>query len=75
MRTFALVLVLFVLTAPTQAAAYSATTIRSQVSHTSSSRRAAKPEVLPFIADDYARAIATARARSAPIFVDAWAPW
>jgi hypothetical protein len=31
--------------------------------------------VLPFIADDYARALADARARDVPLFVESWAPW
>ncbi len=35
---------------------------------------AAKP-VLPFIADDYAKARADAQKRNVPIFVDIWAPW
>lgn len=30
---------------------------------------------LPFIEDDYARALAQARARKLPLFVDVWAPW
>ena len=30
---------------------------------------------LPFIEDDYGRALAEARARDVPIFVEAWAPW
>jgi hypothetical protein len=30
---------------------------------------------LPFIENDYARAIARARAKNIPIFADAWAPW
>ena len=30
---------------------------------------------LPFVEDDYATALAEARARRVPIFVDAWAPW
>jgi hypothetical protein len=34
----------------------------------------AKP-VLPFIRDDYPRALAEARARKLPIFIEAWAPW
>jgi hypothetical protein len=40
----------------------------------SSAKKAGK-EVLPFIADDYPRALATARAQSKPIFLEAWAPW
>jgi hypothetical protein len=30
---------------------------------------------LPFISDDYPRALAEARARGLPLFVEAWAPW
>ena len=30
---------------------------------------------LPFIENDYAKAIARARAKNIPIFADAWAPW
>ena len=33
------------------------------------------PEVLPFIADDWPKAVALARARKVPLFVEAWAPW
>ena len=32
-------------------------------------------EVLPFIENDFAKAIAQGKARKRPIFVDAWAPW
>jgi hypothetical protein len=32
-------------------------------------------EVLPFIDDDYAKALTQARTKHVPIFVDAWAPW
>jgi hypothetical protein len=31
--------------------------------------------VLPFIRDDYTRALAEARARKLPLFIEAWAPW
>jgi hypothetical protein len=30
---------------------------------------------VPFIEDDYAGALAQARAKKLPIFVEAWAPW
>ncbi len=30
---------------------------------------------LPFIKDDYVTAIARARAKNVPLFVDVWAPW
>jgi len=31
--------------------------------------------VLPFIADDYPKALAQAKARGLPIFIETWAPW
>jgi hypothetical protein len=30
---------------------------------------------LPFIENDYSKALARAKAKNLPIFVDAWAPW
>jgi endonuclease YncB( thermonuclease family) len=39
------------------------------------SAHAAAPARLPFIENDYARALRDARARHVPIFVEAWAPW
>jgi len=30
---------------------------------------------LPFIQDDYAKALALSRAQKAPLFVEFWAPW
>ena len=32
-------------------------------------------EVLPFVENDYARAVARASAKNLPLFVDTWAPW
>ena len=32
-------------------------------------------EVVPIIEDDFARAVAQARTKNVPIFVNAWAPW
>jgi hypothetical protein len=31
--------------------------------------------VLPFMADDYPRALAEARTQRLPLFIEAWAPW
>jgi thiol-disulfide isomerase/thioredoxin len=35
----------------------------------------ATTSALPFIADDYPKALAEARAKKLPIFLEAWAPW
>jgi hypothetical protein len=35
----------------------------------------ADDRVLPFIADDYAKALAEARTQRLPLFVECWAPW
>jgi len=32
-------------------------------------------EALPFIENDYGKAIARAKTENLPLFVDAWAPW
>jgi hypothetical protein len=32
-------------------------------------------EVLPFIDNDYTKAVAQAKTKHVPIFVEAWAPW
>jgi len=37
--------------------------------------RTSPAPVLPWIADDYTRAVAQAKARKLPIFVESWAPW
>jgi len=42
---------------------------------TTSAAPVAKPMVLPFIEDDYGRALAEARARKVPLVVEVWAPW
>jgi hypothetical protein len=46
---------------------------------TSAALGAALPQstapVLPFIEDDYDQALALARQKKLPIFVEAWAPW
>ena len=40
-----------------------------------STTKDATKEVLPFIADDYPKALALARAENKPIFLETWAPW
>ena len=35
----------------------------------------AQKESLSFIEDDYAQALAQARQRNLPLFVEVWAPW
>jgi hypothetical protein len=30
---------------------------------------------LPFISNDYTKALGEARARALPLFIEAWAPW
>jgi hypothetical protein len=30
---------------------------------------------LPFVVDDYPKALAEARAQKLPLFIEAWAPW
>jgi hypothetical protein len=35
----------------------------------------AETSVLPFVEDDYPAALAQARERGVPVFVEAWAPW
>ena len=39
------------------------------------SRGAVRLAPLPFIENDYPRALAQAKQRHVPLFVDAWAPW
>ena len=36
---------------------------------------AASKKVLPFIEDDWDKALAEAKAKNVPIFIEAWAPW
>jgi hypothetical protein len=36
---------------------------------------ASAKKVLPFIEDDFPKALAEARAKDVPIFIEAWAPW
>ena len=42
--------------------------------HGSASASAWKP-VVPFVEDDFGRALALAKARKLPVFIEGWAPW
>jgi hypothetical protein len=55
---------------PTRTAALAFTAVLAFVS----AGPAAPREVLPWV-DDYSKAVAQARAKNLPIFVEAWAPW
>lgn len=59
------------------AASRAAATKRSPLSDGAvlSPHRAAVDPVLPWIDDDLTRAMAEAKARKLPIFVESWAPW
>ena len=39
------------------------------------SSAASAADTLPFIEDDYAKAVTRAQVKNLPIFVEAWAPW
>jgi hypothetical protein len=66
MRTFRLApLLVVLLLLPASAAA--ASTHRPAAPHARS--------VLPFITDDYAKALQAARAKKLPLFIESWAPW
>jgi len=41
----------------------------------SSATYGSPPKGLPFINDDFAKALSEAKQRNAPLFVDVWAPW
>ena len=57
------------------AATASAATARTPAAPSAAAAAPHASMVLPFIDGDYAKAIAEARARKVPLFVEAWAPW
>ena len=71
-RTFLAMAVAAVCAASVPAAGSAATATPARGSH---SMKSTPAEVLPFIDDSYTKAVAEARARKVPIFVEAWAPW
>ncbi len=71
MKMALFVMLLLAVAAGRPAHASSAAAPRATAIRAGASSRA----VLPFIADDYPKAVALARARKVPIFVESWAPW
>ena len=69
-----LVAALLALLAPVSARATAAAP-SARVAGAPPAAKAAAHSVLPWIADDYTRAVAEAKARKVPIFVESWAPW
>jgi hypothetical protein len=59
----------------TPSAALLAATLAFSGSGSATTTKAEAKEVLPFIADDYPKALALARAEKKPIFLETWAPW
>ena len=57
------------------AAATLASPAHAKATASAASHEAYLKPVVPFIENDYARAVAEARARKVPLFVEAWAPW
>jgi hypothetical protein len=49
--------------------------LAASVTFASSPAPKSRSAALPFIDDDYRKALAQAKARHLPIFVEAWAPW
>ncbi len=49
--------------------------LTSSAAPAASTKAAPAKEVLPFIEDDFPKALAEARAKNVPIFIEAWAPW
>ena len=59
----------------TSSAAIFTTLLAASAASFGSSPASTAKEVLPFIADDYPKALAAARAEKKPIFLETWAPW
>ena len=57
------------------AVAGAATTSTKPAAPAAKTASAPDARVVPFIADDYTKAVAEARARKVPLFIEAWAPW
>jgi len=73
-RASAAVLLCALLAGPAVAATAASAPAKRPMTHAAAAPASVR-HTLPFIADDYARALAEAKARKVPIFVESWAPW
>ena len=71
-RTLAALSLIALLAAPAGAAA---STTGKTGSAAAQSAPATAAMVMPWIEDDYGKAIAAGKTRQVPIFVESWAPW
>lgn len=69
MRTLLLCLALLVAAVPATAAAPKRAAAKARPAAT------AWHPAVPFIEDDFGRALALAKARKLPVFIEGWAPW
>ncbi len=69
MRTLLLCLALLVAAVPATAAAPKRAAAKARPAAT------AWHPAVPFIEDDFGRALALAKARRLPVFIEGWAPW
>jgi hypothetical protein len=51
------------------------TAARTQAPESAQASESHPKSVLPFVEDHYASALAQAKERGVPLFVDTWAPW
>ena len=71
-----LLLLLVLLAAPIVSHAAPASKPRpARPSAKSAAKAAAWKPVVPFIEDDFGRALALAKERKRPVFIEGWAPW
>ncbi len=74
MKTSILIATLAILTSALASAAPTPGRAASASKSRPSATAAWKP-VVPFIEDDFGRALALARERKLPVFIEGWAPW
>jgi hypothetical protein len=68
-------LVMFALAFALSSLHFTASVQAAPVTKTSNPGYTSAAPVLPWSEDDYMRAVAEAKARQLPLFVESWAPW